>query len=38
MHYTIVMIQYTGLAPREFELPFPGNLTSTFLNDETILS
>ena len=28
----VVMIRWTGLAPWEFELPFPGSLTSTFLN------
>ena len=27
----IVMIRWTGLAPWEFEFPFPGSLTSTFL-------
>jgi len=26
------MIRWTGLAPWEFELPFPGSLTSTFLS------
>jgi len=26
-----VMIRWTGLAPWEFEFPFPGSLTSTFL-------
>ena len=26
------MIRWTGLAPWEFEFPFPGSLTSTFLN------
>ena len=26
------MIRWTGLAPWEFELPFPGSLTSTFLD------
>jgi len=31
MHYIIVMISWTGLAPWEFEFPFPGSLTSTFL-------
>jgi len=25
------MIKWTGLAPWEFEFPFPGSLTSTFL-------
>ena len=28
----IVMIKWTGLAPWEFEFPFPGSLTSDFLN------
>jgi len=27
------MIRWTGLAPWEFELPFPGNLTSTCLDE-----
>jgi len=31
IHFIVVMIRWTGLAPREFEFPFPGNLTSTFL-------
>ena len=31
VHFIIVMIRWTGLAPWEFELPFPGSLTSTFL-------
>ena len=26
------MIRWTGLAPWEFEFPFPGSLTSTFLS------
>jgi len=30
-HFIIVMIRWTGLAPCEFELPFPGSLTFTFL-------
>ena len=30
-HFIIVMIWWTGLAPWEFEFPFPGSLTSTFL-------
>ena len=25
------MIRWIGLAPREFEFPFPGSLTSTYL-------
>ena len=29
--FIIVMIRRTGLAPWEFEFPFPGSLTSTFL-------
>ena len=31
VHLIIVMIRWTGLAPWEFEFPFPGSLTSTFL-------
>ena len=31
IHFIIVVIRWTGLAPWEFELPFPGSLTSTFL-------
>ena len=31
VHLIIVMIGWTGLAPWEFEFPFPGSLTSTFL-------
>ena len=27
----IVVIRWTGLAPWEFDFPFPGGLTSTFL-------
>jgi len=30
-HFIIVMIRRTGLAPWEFEFPFSGSLTSTFL-------
>ena len=29
----ILMMRWTGLAPWEFELPFPGSLTFTFLDD-----
>ena len=29
IHFIIVMIRWTGLAPWEFEVPFPGSLTST---------
>ena len=29
MHFIIVMIWWTGLAPWEFESPFPDSLTST---------
>ena len=29
VHFIIVMIRWTGLAPWEFEFPFPGSLTST---------
>jgi len=31
IHFIIVMIRWTGLAPWEFEFLFPGSLTSTFL-------
>ena len=31
IHFIIVVIRWTGLAPWEFEFPFPGSLTSTFL-------
>jgi len=31
IHFIIVMIRWTGLALGEFEFPFPGSLTSTFL-------
>ena len=31
IHVIIVMIRWTGLAPWEFEFPFAGSLTSTFL-------
>ena len=30
IHFIIVMIRWTGLAPWEFEFHFPGSLTSTF--------
>ena len=32
MHFIIVMIRWTGLAPWEFEFPFRGSLASTFLD------
>jgi len=31
IHFIIEMIWWTGLAPWEFESPFPGSLTYTFL-------
>ena len=31
IHFVIVMIRWTGLAPWEFEFRFTGSLTSTFL-------
>jgi len=37
LHLIMVMIRWTGLAPLEFEFPFPGSLTSTFLGDVRIL-
>jgi len=33
IHFTIVMVRWTGLAPGEFEYPFLGSLTSTFPGD-----
>ena len=30
--FIIVMIRWTGLAPWEFEFPFAGSLTTTFLS------
>jgi hypothetical protein len=33
-HLIIVIIRWTGLAPSESELPFPGSLTSSFLVQE----
>ena len=35
IHFIIVMIRWSGLAPWEFEFPFPGSLTSTFLGHLT---
>jgi len=31
IHFIIVMIRWTGLAPRELKFRFPGSLTATFL-------
>jgi len=31
IHFIIEMIWWTGLAPWEFEFPFPGSLVSTLL-------
>ena len=31
IHFIIVMMRWTSLAPWEFEFPFPGSLTSTSL-------
>jgi len=30
------MIRWTGLAPWEFEFPFPGSLTSSFLGEDAV--
>jgi len=35
IHFIIVMIRWTGLAPWEFEIPFSDSLTSTFLGQGT---
>ena len=32
IHYILVLIEWTVLAPWEFEFPFPGSLISTFLD------
>ena len=32
IHFVVVMIWWTGLAPWEFDFPFPGSLISTFLS------
>jgi len=40
-HVIIVMIRWTGIAPWEFEFPFPGSRTSTFVvipNSASLLS
>ena len=34
IHSVIVMIRWTGLAPWEFEFPFPGSFISTFLGPD----
>ena len=31
IHFIIVMVRWTGLAPWESDFPFPGSLTPTFL-------
>ena len=36
IHWTITMIWWTGLAPRGFEVPFPGSLTSSFLSRDEV--
>ena len=36
IHLVIVMIRWTGLAPWEFEFPFPGSLISTFLGEKHV--
>ena len=36
IHFVNVMIRWTGLTPWEFEFPFPGSLTSTFLQVKEI--
>jgi len=38
IHYIIEMIKWTGLAPCEFEFPFPGSLISTFQGSQEKLS
>ena len=36
IHFIMVMIRWTGLAPWGFEFSFPGSLTSTFLSTENV--
>ena len=36
IHFIIVMIGWTGLAPWEFEFPFPSSLTSNFLDKQVM--
>ena len=38
IHHITVMNKWTGLAPWEFEFPFPGSLTSTFITAQAHLS
>jgi len=35
IHFIIVMIGWTDLAPWEFKFPFPGSLTFTFLSSQS---
>jgi len=37
IHFIIVMIRRTGLTPWEFDFPFPGSLTSSFLVQVRVL-
>ena len=34
IHFIIEIIWWTGLAPREYEFPFPGRLISTYLKSK----
>ena len=38
IYFIIVMIRWPGLAPWEFEFPFPGSLTSTFPTPQPLSS
>ena len=38
IHFIVVMIRWTGLAPWEFEFPFTGSLTSTLLGFEELFA
>ena len=38
IHFIIVMMRWTGLAPWEFKPPFLGSLTSTFLDGGGLIS
>ena len=36
VHFMMVMIRWTDLAPWDFEFPFPGSLASTFLDSVAV--
>ena len=38
IHFIIEMIRWTGLAPCEFEFPFPGSLHAFLIDDSCFLT